>query len=219
MPRSDTTACGTSVGGVAREGVRDMKTLLAILVIAALAVTATAGMNPQVYGYISFDPAGDEAMNAVAPAAYTTVNAYFCLGCVEGGMTVVSFRLNNAMADCPGVMATQSFVNLMPGGLAIGDAFSEPGITIASTECMTMDPVIVGYGTYFYLGGACCIELLDHVDYPRWVVDCQEPGVVDFYCVAGHGSVGGAVSPEPEVCPCGSPVEDATWGGIKALYR
>jgi hypothetical protein len=195
-----------------------MKNLLAILVIAAMAVTATAGLNPQVTGYISFDPAGDPLQNAVAPAPYTTVNAYFCLGCIEGGMTTVSFLLNNAMADCPGVMATQSFVNLMPGDLAIGNAFSG-GITIASTECMTMDPVIVGYGTYFYLGGACCIQLLDHADYPRWVVDCQEPGQVDYYCLGGHGSVGGAVSPEGEVCPCGSPVEDATWGGIKALYR
>ncbi|MCK5596848.1 MAG: hypothetical protein KAJ04_05310, partial [Candidatus Eisenbacteria sp.] len=77
-----------------------MKTLLAILVIAAVAVTATAGNNPQVYAYISFDPAGDEAQNAVMPAVYTTVDAYLCLGCVEGGMTVISFGLNNVMVDC-----------------------------------------------------------------------------------------------------------------------
>ena len=196
-----------------------MKTLLAILVVAAMAVTASAGLNPQVYAYISFDAAGDETANAVAPAPYSTVDAYFCLGCVEGGMTTVSFLLNNAMADCPGVMATQSFVNLLPGNLAIGDAFAAPGITIASTECMNVTPVIVGYGTYFYLGGACCIQILDHGEYPRWVVDCQEPGVVDYYCVTSHGSVGGATCPDGETCLCDSPVEDATWGGIKALYR
>jgi hypothetical protein len=196
-----------------------MKSLLAILVIAAVATTAMAGDNPQVYAYISFDPAGDEAMNAVTPDPFTTVNAYFCLGCVTG-MTTVSFRLNNALVDCAGVMATQSFVNLLPGNLAIGDAFDSVGITIASTECMTNDPVIVGYGTYFYLGGECCIEILDHADYPRWVVDCNEPGQVDYYCLKGHGSVGGAVCSPGEDCPCGgSPVEDATWGGIKSLYR
>jgi len=200
-----------------------MRNLLVILAIAALAVTATAGLNPQVTAYISFDPAGDPLQNAVTPAPYSTVNAYVCLTCIEGGMTTISFLLNNALVDCPNIgssgMATQSFVNLMPGGLAIGDAFTAPGITIAATECMTMDPVIVGYGTYFYLGGACCIQLLDHGDYPRWIVDCQSPGNVDYYCLGGHGSVGGAVCPEGEVCPCGSPVEDATWGGIKALYR
>ena len=200
-----------------------MKTLLAILVIAAMAVTATAGDNPQVYAYISFDAAGDEAANSVAPLPYSTVNAYFCLGCVEGGLTTVSFMLNDALVDCPNTggsgMATQAFVNLMPGNLAIGDAFTAPGITIASTDCMMMDPVIVGYGTYFYLGGDCVISIMDHVEYPRWVVDCQDPGQVDLYCVQGHGAVGAAVAPAGEDCPCGSPVEDATWGGIKALYR
>jgi hypothetical protein len=195
-----------------------MRNLLAILTVVALAVTATAGMNPQVNAYISFDPAGDPLVNAVAPAAFTTVSAYVTLGCVEGGMTTISFLINNVMAQCPGVMATQAFVNLLPGDLAIGNAFTG-GITLASTECMAMDPVVVGRVDCFYLGGACCIQILDHADYPRWVVDCQDPGVVDYYCLAGHGSVGGAVCPDGEVCPCGSPVEDATWGGIKALYR
>ena len=195
-----------------------MRLFVALLMVAAMAAPAFAGDNPQVYAYITFDPAGLE-LPAVTPDAFTTVDAYLCLGCIDGGMTTVSFMLNNALADCPGVMATQSFVNLMPGNLAIGDAFTT-GVTIASTECMTMDPVIVGYGTYFYLGGACCIEIVDHAEYPRWVVDCQEPGVVDYYCLAGHGSVGDAVCPDGEECPCGgSPVEDATWGGIKSLYR
>ena len=196
-----------------------MKQLLAMCLVLVFAVTAFAGNSPQVYAYISFDPAGDELQNAVMPTPYTTVDAYFCLGCIEGGMTVISFGLNNVMADCPGVMGTQAFVNLLPGGLMIGDPFDGIGATIAATECMPMDPVIVGYGTYFYLGGECCIEIVDHAQYPRWVVDCQTPGVADFYCMAGHGSVGGAVCPEGENCPCGTPVEDATWGGIKALYR
>ncbi|MCK4511439.1 hypothetical protein KAW64_06865, partial [bacterium] len=71
-----------------------MRTLLAILVIAVMAVAATAGDNPQVYAYISFDPAGDEAQNAVSPTPYTTVDGYVCLGCIQGGMTTLSFRLN-----------------------------------------------------------------------------------------------------------------------------
>jgi hypothetical protein len=199
--------------------VLEMKQLLIAGLVLMVAATAFAGDNPQVYAYISFDAAGDPAANTVAPAPYTTVDAYFCLGCVEGGMTTVSFLLNNAVASCPGVMATQQFVNLMPGGLAIGDAFVAPGITIASTECMLMDPVIVGYGSYFYLGGDCVIEILDHAQYPRWVVDCNEPGQVDYYCVAGNGSIGAGVATPGEDCPCDSPVEDATWGGIKALYR
>ncbi len=180
-----------------------MKQLLAICLILVFAVAAYAGNNPQVYAYISFDPAGDPLQNAVSPEPYTTVNAYICLGCIEGGMTVISFMLNDVLTDYPGVMGTQAFVNLLPGNLAIGLPFGDPadpggpgdGVTVASTECMLMDPVIVGYGSYFYLGGACCISILDHgnVTWARWVVDCQDPGVVDLYCLAGHGSIGGGV--------------------------
>ena len=222
MPWFNATPFGESVAGIIREGVSSMKTLLAILVVAAMAVTATAGENPQVYAYISFDPAGDPEAHTVAPAMFTTVDAYVCLACIEGGVTVVSFGLNNVLADYPGVIATQAFVNLLPGGLAIGDAFAG-GVTVASTECMMSDPVIVGYGSYFYMGNGptdACIKLVDHVDYPRWVVDCQEPGVEDLYCVAGFGTIGAADCTEGvEDCPCGTPVEDATWGGIKALYQ
>jgi hypothetical protein len=181
-----------------------MRAIAIAALICLVAAPAFAGDNPNVKAYISFDPAGDETQNAVMPTPYTTVNAYFCLGSIDGGMTVVSFLLNNAMAECPGVMATQAFVNLMPGGLAIGDPFAG-GVTIASTECMTMDPVVVGYGTYFYLGGECCIQILDHLDYPRWVVDCNEPGLVDYYCVLGHGSVGGAICPPGDCPPPGVP--------------
>ena len=184
-----------------------MRALAIAALICLVAVPAFAGDNPDVKAYISFDPAGDPTQNAVAPAPYTTVNAYFCLTDIGPGagvgVTTVSFLLNNAIGDCPGVMATQAFVNLMPGGLAIGDPFAG-GVTIASTVCMDADPVIVGYGSYFYLGGDCCIEILDHVDFPRWVVDCQEPGQVDYYCVLGHGTVGGATCP-PGDCPTGVP--------------
>jgi hypothetical protein len=219
MPWFNATPVGESVAGIIEEGVDNMKSLLAILVVAAVATTAMAGDNPQVYAYISFDPAGDEAMSAVAPAAYTTVNAYVCLGCIQGGVTVVSFGLNNALAEYPGVFATQQFTNLMPGGLAIGDPFAG-GVTIASTECLTMDPVIVGFGSYFYLGGNGCIKIVDHATYPRWVVDCEEPGVQDYYCLKGHGTVAlGVCTDGLENCQCGSAVEDATWGGIKALYK
>ena len=197
-----------------------MRSLLAILVIVAFAVPAFAGGNPDVYAYISFDPAGDEAQAAVAGVApYTTVSAYVCLGNVVGGMTTVSFGINDIMVQCPGVMATQAFVNLLPGNLAIGNAFVG-GVTLASTECMTGPVVVVGRVDCFYMGGACCFEILDHIDYPRWVVDCDDPGLVDYYCLKYHGTVDDGMCVTDTEFPCeGSPVEDTTWGGIKALYQ
>ncbi len=218
-----------------------MKYVLIALALAALCVPAFAqeGLNPgiKIFIHLTDDvaaPATDNAtvVNEFSPAAFTTIRAYVGLTGFSTGMTVISFRLNDAMVDCPGVIATQAFVNLLPGGLAIGNAFGDPGnpgsgtdgVTIAATECMPgpFDILFVGYATYYYLGGECQIEILDHgyTEYARWVVDCQEPGVVNLYCVWLNGGIGGATPPAGDVgCDANTPVEDSSWGNIKALYR
>jgi len=140
---------------------------------------------------------------------FTTVNAYVVGDFPDygyGGWTTISFRLSNPVMDCPGVMGTASFVNLLPGDLAIGGW--DTGITIASTECLQSWPTVIGYLECFYLGGSCTISIEDHPDYPRWVVDCQDPGQVFYYDVLDAGYIAG-----------GSPVEDVSWGAIKSLYR
>jgi hypothetical protein len=195
-----------------------MRQFLIASLLICLAATAFAGDNPDVYAYISFDPAGDEEQNTGSPTPYTATSVYVCLGGVVGGMTTVSFGINNITAQCPGVFGTQAFTNLLPGNLAIGDAFAG-GVTVASTECMPGPVVVIGSVDGFYLGGDCCIEILDHSEYPRWVVDCQDPGVVDFYCLKYHGVIGAGECLTPTEWPCDSPIEDATWGEIKALYN
>jgi hypothetical protein len=198
-----------------------LRHILIALLFVCLAATAQAGDNPAVYAYISFSPDGAEADSIATPAPYTTVNAYVCIAWVQGGMTTISFAINNLLAQCPGVMATQAFTNLMPGNLAIGDPFVG-GVTIASTECMTDWVVVIGSVDCFYLGGDCCIEILDHAEYPRWVVDCNDPGLIDYYCLKNHGRVQGT---GPPTCvttldwPCESPIANSTWGEIKALYQ
>jgi hypothetical protein len=76
--------------------------------------------------------------------------------------------------------------------------------------------VNVGVLHMVYLGGAGDIMLVDHPDYPRWVVDCQTPGQVHYYCVLSHGGV--AKSPIPGDCGV-TPVHDKSWGAIKSMYR
>jgi len=91
------------------------------------------------------------------------------------------------------------------------------GVTVPTYDCVSSDPVSLGYMSIFYLGGECSLEILDHVEYPRWVVDCSDPGEIDQYCVYMNGSIGGAVAAAGD-CP-GTPVETVTWGSIKAMYR
>ena len=78
-------------------------------------------------------------------------------------------------------------------------------------------PVSIGYFSLFYLGGACHVEILDHGEYPRWVMDCSDPAEIDEYCVYMNGSIGGAEAPAGD-CDI-TPAESLTWGSIKALYR
>ena len=191
-----------------------MKRLLIVGAIMLVACSAFAGGNPNVKGYITFDPAG--MVHEAMPAPYTTINAYICFTDLDMGLTSASFRVTDVAAVCPGVFSPPSFVNLLPGDLAIGNVFT--GITVASTGCEAPPTVCVGYVSLFYLlEGSCCVELLDHPEYPRWVTDCNDPAEVDYYCIIAHGSVAGAVCPDGDCDQ--NPVENETWGGIKSLYR
>ena len=190
-----------------------MRTLLTVGLILGVATMAFAGGNPNVQGYIDFDP--PNKLHAYVPAPYETFNAYICFGNLDMGLTSASFAIADPGVVCPGVFAPPSFTNTLPGDLAIGNIFT--GITVSSTGCEDPPDVCIGYLTLFYIGGECCIEIVDHPDYPRWITDCNDPAQVDYYCVLSHGSVGGGLCPEGD-CSA-SPVEDNTWGGIKSLYR
>jgi hypothetical protein len=182
-----------------------------LLLVACLAY---AGGNPGIRAYFDFDP--PTYAHAAYPAAYTTVNAYLCVDNVQQGITTFSFRMDDPVDANPGVLATASWTQLLPGGLV--PMYPWPyGLTVASTECNESDPTVIGVVSCFYLGGEACLEILDHPDYPRWVVDCSEPGEIDTYCVLAHGSVGGGSCPDGD-CPS-VPVESESWGTIKSLYR
>jgi len=184
-----------------------MKRILIAALVLALAVPVMAGNNPDVRFYIDFDP--PTYTHRVDPAAYTSVEAYVVADEIVG-FTTVSFMLEVT----PGMTSPPAFTSLLPGGLAIGTW--DTGITLASTDCMTEPPVQIGKLDLFYLGTPGDVLIVDHPEYPRWVVDCQEPGVVDYYCVLSHGGVG----KDPLEGDCGaSPVQDSSWSNIKALYR
>ena len=181
-----------------------MRTFLAMIMIVAIAVPAFAGDNPNVVGYIDFDP--PNRVHSVMPEPYTNVVAYICIGDLDMGMTGVAFMINDTDVDCPGVFAMTSFTNLLPGDLAIGHYLT--GISLASTECITDPDVAVACLEFFYVGGACCVELQEHPEYPGWVTDCNDPAQVDIYTLLSDGHIGYIV-----------PVEDHSWGSIKALYK
>jgi len=182
--------------------------------VLAIAGMAFAGGNPSVKTYVSFDQTGaGDLVHEYDMVQYVGFNAYFCFTDLDMGITTVVFRINNPQAECPGLFASQSFTNLLD--IIIGDPYT--GMSLASTTCRPGPVVVVGYLNLFPIAeGDCCVTILDDPDFPRWVVDCGDPADVDFYCVVENGTIGMAEC-LPGDCP--DAVEDATWGGIKALYR
>jgi hypothetical protein len=193
-----------------------MKRLFIVGMVLAMASLAFAGGNPAVKVYVSFDQTGAGGLvHQYDMSMYVGFNAYFCFSELDMGLTVVTFMINNPQAENPALFASQAFTNLLD--IIVGDPFT--GMSLASTTCRPGPVEVVGYLNLFPVAvGDCCVNILDDPAFPRWVVDCMVPnGEVDFYCVLSNGTIGAAGCPEGD---CGaSPVEDSTWGGIKALYR
>jgi len=204
-----------------------MRYVLIAIAIAAFCLPAFAqGGNEGAKLFISFEIPVDNAgvVSSVYPAQYETFDAYLGATDLGVGMQGISFKMNDVLVDFPGVFSPPTFTNLLPGDLAIGNYLT--GITLASTDCMNadvgreyIDPVIFAKLTLFYLGGAADVKILDHPEYPRWILNCEDPAVVDFYCIWTHGGVGKEALLGDAECIGNTPVQDATWGAIKSLYR
>jgi len=205
-----------------------MKSILIAVVVVALLVPAfaLAGGNPGAKVFVTFtSPTPDNAsvVNSVYPTQYTAFTAYLGATDLGMGMKSISFM----MSVTPGVSSPPSFTNLLPGDLAIGNW--ETGITISTGECQNydgdagreyIDPVIFGTLELFYLGGTGDVMFLDHPEFPRWILDCTLPySEVDYFCVWTHGGIGKDAEPGDAECDGNTPVEGATWGAIKSLYR
>ena len=91
-----------------------MKRLLWMCLAMLVACSAHAGGNPNVRAYISFDLTGAHLHHIAEPPAYRTISAYVCVDMIEAGVTTLSFRMNNPMHEWPGVLASASFVTLVP---------------------------------------------------------------------------------------------------------
>jgi hypothetical protein len=193
-----------------------MRTAMAVLLIAVVASVAAA--NPSPYwpsAGVTFDPSG-AYLPRVDPTPYTMGSFYVAVVCpMEQAHNVVTISF--AIVVDPGVSLMTSYTSLLPGGLTIGDWTT--GITLSSTEPIYDGPVVVCSGSVFYTGMPGEVRLVDHPEYPRWITNAA--GHVYYYCLETNGGVYMDPTPTYEYCGwCdGTPVENTSWGAIKALYR
>ena len=194
-----------------------MKRLLIVGVVLAVGSMAFAGGNPDVQIYISFDQTGAGGLeHSYTMVPGTFFNAYVCVTELGEGFTAVAFALTDVNAENPGMFAFEPVFST-PFETQAGNVYT--GISVATGTCRTEDVVIVGQLSMLpTMPGDICLEINDYPAFPRWVVDCTQPnGLLDYYCVLAHGTIGAGTCPEGD-CP-DTPIEEGTWGGIKALYR
>ena len=188
--------------------------LVGLLVVAA--VSSFAGGNPGVRVYIDFDP--PNYVSEYTPAPSELFRACVCVDKLTEGLMSVALRTEDPMTACPGVFGAATWTHLLPSSdPPLEPPWSGNGIFAISDYCYNDNPVVVGAIDLRYLGGSCCLEILDHGMCARWVVDCSNEREVDLYCVLAHGSVGGGPCPAGD-CPQ-VPVARSSWGTIKDLNR
>jgi hypothetical protein len=193
-----------------------MRTLIVIAVVVAFALSATAGSNPDCQVCIDFSGTANswaDVQSRVDPVLYEPFDAYISIYGINafGGICFTGYVT-------PGVSIATGFTSLLPGGGIVAGSW-DTGVVMASSECHTEPFLYVGKLSLVYNGTPGDIMILDHPEYPRWVMDCPAPGNVDFYCVWMHAGVGKNALEGDEECFPVVPVEDVTWGSVKALYR
>ncbi len=188
-----------------------MRTAIVSLLIVVLGAGITLA-NPILSEniYIDFDPPHYD--HRIDPEPYTPFDAYIMVETFfEGpGFAAISFTL----ALTPGMSASTSLEILLPGYTVLGEY--ETGITLTSTDCVTSDmqPMAIAVLHCVYTGMPGDIEIGYHPEFPGWIVLCDDN--LEVFCILSHGGVG----KQPLAGDCGgNPVEDVSWGAIKALYR
>jgi len=205
-----------------------MKKLLIALLVLAFALPALADQNPYLAIFCDADmDTGTAPVTEICPDPNGMFDVYVCfdrfgpLGDgVGGGMLGAAFLFDRTFG---GIKLTQ--VNML-GGLGFGDVEVDGWAITAGADCQFPDAsgVLVAASVgYLYLGTPGTITILAHPVDGAVGSDCDN--LFDTWCVPStvshgfDGHFGVCTAPPSGDCQPVSPVEDATWGAIKALYR
>jgi hypothetical protein len=201
--------------------------LVAVALMAAPPVVQ-AGYNPHVRAFISFAPAApDPYVFTTAWAGEKVYNSYLCIDCFglgypadKIGARVVSLQWVTAWSDPsypPDVIAA---VYYPVGSQVIGGPDQENWV-IAWTDCEPPNAAgiikVLKQGYYCYQ--PMTITLQGNTVDGKMVVDCDFGA--DQFCVLGNGGIGMDAPAGDGTCDTciDTPVQEETWGAIKALYR
>ncbi len=197
-----------------------LTTVSGLMIITFLIVNLLGGLHENPYiGMYLVDNSSGVGNNQITPPAMTPFNVYACFDRfgTGGGMLGCSFAFTRTFGGFK-----LSFQNLL-GGLLIGDPEVPPGCALtsgANPVYPTGGIIVAAVAQYMYAGSpAGFIQLGGHGTDGRAVADANN--LLDFWCIRAiptSGNFGVCVAPPAGDCPV-SPVEESSWGSIKALYR
>jgi len=133
---------------------------------------------------IDFDP--PNGVRRADPAVYTQLDAYVVLdganpGNLPGGLRTITLRLGVS----EGTSSPPEFESLLPKKLMLGGW--REGVMMASVPCVAEEDIVLGVLHLFYLGKPGSVMVLDHPDFPRWVVDGEN--VDHRFQIGSHGGI------------------------------
>jgi hypothetical protein len=208
-----------------------MRSAFWILAAVALMVAppvVQAGQNPHARAFISFAPNdANPYVHAVAWDGEKIYNAFLCMDCYglaypdsEIGARCVAFKWVTAWTDPSYPADAMAAVYFPAGSQAIGGPDQDLWV-IAWTNCepptATGIVKVLKQGYYCYNPGT--ITILPNAVDGKKITGCDFE--LDEFCVLANGGIGMAAPPGDGTCDdCpDTPVEEQTWGSIKALYR
>jgi hypothetical protein len=196
-----------------------MRALLFVSLALLTATTAFAGQNPNITMYVDFDPPNYDFRGD--PTANSTIDVYLCCdtfgpgGALRGVSLVLDFTCSGFVAGAADVTVLHPNAQTVIGG---PDNLTN-GWVVAAPVCVYPSAagiVTVARIPWFYLGTPGDIVLLPSPVDGKATVDCNND--LDFFCVYSNGGMGQDPS-VPGDAGCHTPVEEQSWGAIKALYR
>jgi hypothetical protein len=191
--------------------------LVALAVLLAVA-PAIAGQNPDVRLFLTGSNT-DFVDQVAVPFPYQPIHIYLVADCLGTGVTAVATTVT---FNFPGYTAGDP-VYADPAALAIGGINDAAGWSIAFTECFYPDPVtkfLVIADIFWSMGEAPVAGtavLSAHPTQAKKITGCDV--IADQYCIYQNLGIGTAPPAGEEPCDCEVPVDNQTWGAIKAMYR
>ncbi|MBM3308557.1 MAG: hypothetical protein FJY74_09550 [Candidatus Eisenbacteria bacterium] len=208
-----------------------MKRLLIALLVVAFAMPAMAGQNPNIRSFLNASSAGTGNNWTTSPVPGANKSVYVCFDNfgAGGGMYAAQFLMQPVGG--PNYLSTTNQFAATHGGLTIGEAVVAPGAS------MTVGPTPQYPGTSGIIvlarirfetpeelrGGHIALIPYSAGDGP---VVADANNMLDVWCVKStmYGGISGHFGwdgppPIDGDCQEPSPVQNTTWGSIKALYK